>query len=1404
MRRSCKRWEERLAPVQREELCPTTRMARRRSTGDLVPWDITDVLVKETRAQRSQRKTGSSLGQAFSWLKGSRRKKNIGNGPYRNDVAVKDGKVSTKNHGSGKAGPKGTEDQRRLTVHFTSSQHYQENVFIEGSRPQFLEDLHIEAQEGLKILRQEENKEGVTTLDDESIASADIPEPDIGSKEDAGSPERNVASGNEESHAASTRPGLTRQGEEEPGSCSTFRPLNPVKRHDKNRKRNRRTTIMGIPNQVQKELALHRHSAFQQLPHQSPLDSSCRSGVLVIPMVDGEPPAVNREGARVHLSELEVDSKEDDVLKRHLQVLYKDDAVTNHRALSVLRPKSVAVPGMLSSCSFSSSMFSFLQEPQGPVMSISPQATYLSTIIPNAVLPASVDVIEIDCSSSSGTHSSTVGQGRSVRTVSKGSLVSLDSSLSPSLTRKLDVEGSQTNNSHNSTAVSSSPSHSDWSESQSSRTIVLNSSPTSSKSSESGGKSRRVVDQNCCAAPDIVSLHSSASVIGSPSTAIDNIFVGDESESSVTVTGGESGTPKRHCSRSLSIVKTKQPPPPPQRTHSLHSSRTRVDIRDPADGEHLDGSTSTGNIVITETVGEESPRTVTPVTPGRVDTACSCSLSQQSSAEARKDSGPPPQLQNHSPQTVPSEVGKFERTLSPSSGYSSQSGTPTLSPRETSPTSPDKQKQTLVKPERSAPASPSSSLTSMSSEVSSFCPHTHVQELMTDVATEEHKTILRLEVRELLHIPPPPRIKAPCPPPPETWVHNRRTFELLCGPSPDLNTVHIHNRPCKQAGTQTDISEVAFSERVETQVNVSETSDDAKLTPLTAVPEEPLAECRPDEAVKCLTEQSDKEETSSPTESDNSVAKTGPPAVILPAETPRVSSTDAPVEKNPSPMEERDGGVHLKMKVVLEENRATCKDEHPSDATLSRQSSTPPVTQQASSSVSSPRDPVEQVQEEVHAAESCWPPPPPPLEGVFDGAYESDFPPPPPPLMADCVLYVMDSCSSGSAGRQSAPVDDDLARNDLSEETSPELEWPSVQQKRDAETREYVDTFPEDLQNALSSLDITQLTTAPQDYPLSVIAFPSLSSKSVINHEDQPPFDHSTNPKADSVSVPLVPPLPVDGVTPGVSFRRQPNGATKDVKNKEILGRQKSAPTPKEDANIPLVTPSLLQMVRLRSVSMSEEQLKALSEGKSTCETSVAQERCQSADPAPQAVPQKPIRKSLSLKTPQTLKTSTPTSMRLQEAVRMKTAAMSSRDSLPCRITTRPLAYSNVPEKDAHRTSPSTASFVFSRDAKAAVTRACAPEDQANLKQNLVSEFMQLSGQSSSFFYGVVKGDRVPPPVAKKPVQSIMCSLQNPVAGSAESGVTGNGGGVQYQKETSHRLKSTTTRVTADTIETLF
>lgn len=67
-----------------------------------MPRDITEILAREAKAQRGQRKPGSSLGGAFSWLKGSRRKKNAGNGLNRNGSAVTDAKLGHQNHDAAK------------------------------------------------------------------------------------------------------------------------------------------------------------------------------------------------------------------------------------------------------------------------------------------------------------------------------------------------------------------------------------------------------------------------------------------------------------------------------------------------------------------------------------------------------------------------------------------------------------------------------------------------------------------------------------------------------------------------------------------------------------------------------------------------------------------------------------------------------------------------------------------------------------------------------------------------------------------------------------------------------------------------------------------------------------------------------------------------------------------------------------------------------------------------------------------------------------------------------------------------------------------------------------------------------------------------------------------------------
>lgn len=77
----------------------SSRMSRRRSTGDLVPRDISEILAREARAQRGQKKSGGSLGQAFGWIKGNRKKKSISNGS-----GYMDAKVGFRNHDHAKGG----------------------------------------------------------------------------------------------------------------------------------------------------------------------------------------------------------------------------------------------------------------------------------------------------------------------------------------------------------------------------------------------------------------------------------------------------------------------------------------------------------------------------------------------------------------------------------------------------------------------------------------------------------------------------------------------------------------------------------------------------------------------------------------------------------------------------------------------------------------------------------------------------------------------------------------------------------------------------------------------------------------------------------------------------------------------------------------------------------------------------------------------------------------------------------------------------------------------------------------------------------------------------------------------------------------------------------------------------
>uniref|UniRef100_A0A669DY86 NHS like 3 n=1 Tax=Oreochromis niloticus TaxID=8128 RepID=A0A669DY86_ORENI len=1490
-------------------------MSRRRSTGDLVPRDITEILAREAKAQRGQRKPGSSLGGAFSWLKGSRRKKNAGNGLNRNGNAVTDAKLGHQNHEHAKAGPKVNEDQKRLTVHYTASQHYQENVFIEGSRPQYLEDLHTEAQEGLKIQQQEEHKNGGNFPDTESIASTDTLHPeDINSKDEDASPESIATAENTDStvtFAAMTRPALTRQG-------STFKPLNPIKRQDKSRKKTRRTTIMGIPNQVQKELALNRNSTFQPLVSaevsaNTQISNSQSSGVVTISTDDGTPVA-NKLGARVHVSELEA-FRDEELVRKHLQD--HQDFGSHLFPTSNLRPKSLAVPGMTTSTSLSPSMFNFLQEPQGPVMSISPQATYLSTIIPNAVMPASIEFIEID-RSTSRTRGSSVNHGSSVRTVSKSSLASGDLAVSPLLSRRSDGDTSQTNHYHNdSTLMATSASGSNWSESKSSETIISNSSPLSSKGSrQSSNSSQRVClngqTKQTAGDQDLVSFRSSVHAISSPSGKSENLVTRPATES------GESGAvaaveeAKNKKKRSLSVMKTKQPPAPPRRSNSLHSNKIRGNSRVVlVDNKSLNDSASgevtypTENIVPedeTKLVSTNSTKIPEDVSNFLRSSSPDSSANPLSSAHASSnEAGVSPESRS-SPQKVPPEDGKFERTISPSSGYSSQSGTPTLSPKGISPTSPDKQKKKPVKPERSASrasssaASPSSSVTSLSSGTSelantevSMCssnqpPQGSSPTVATkDLALKNNTSTFREEVNELLNIPPPPKVKAPCPPPPETWVHNRRTFELLCGPCPNVKqkTAQVQESTSNETGTQTET-------RKEMQVlDQIQTTTDKPIIELSKTQAKPelLSTMHPDrvhvvqegkeypgqeiplvqDKRKASVDVQQQEQSSSfvmkEPESQGTTPKKDPPPVMKKPMTVlhkgemvlaeksvekenNVTSTTAEVTisvENYTSLENGVTALYDESKTEMDRSEVqsmqTLSIEVPRINKVSPPPTpppayhpTPPLSRKTPpSAVSTPPNDLQRVQEEIHIVESSWPPPPPPLEGdsVFDGVDEVDFPPPPPPsIITDSAPDVMAGCVT------------ELGNPNVQTVQSSDLH-PTVPQPVINDTEPVIDVqiskskaFEEISSSVLEAVSpppvelplIPSMRRAKSPVPNTAVDPPGSFQKRGSLQIEDPSVSISTQSSA--LTVPVAPPLPADNLTHGVNFRRHSSLANRDARTKELLSRHKSVPIPKEDANIPLVTPSLLQMVRLRSVNMTEDQVQSPPEDKSTNEEAPVKENSPVSIQGSQNIPQKPIRKSLSLKSPpQAIKSSSVTttnpSMRLQEAIRMKTAAMSSRDGLPSKLGVKSPTYSCVSEPgalsrkshegyDVHKSPASTASFIFSRSTKKVVIEtASSPDAQANLKQSLAAELMQVSDQSKAavFTFDGVKCDKVPPPVAKKPTQSSINSspsFPNSLS-KIEVNVKGNGAVVGGEHRSGINLsETTTTRVTADTIETLF
>ncbi|XP_062252494.1 proteoglycan 4 [Platichthys flesus] len=746
--------------------------------GELLPQDVVQIFAQEKHSKKGHKKRSHSLGRALGWLKGKKRKnlgpngRSLGLGPaldlaldghHAGHKGVQRSGRQTHPHGNSHALPKRDDDdeiQAPLLV--------QENVFIEASRPKHLEDLHTEALEGLKMMQQEETNNGVEFQDNESTISTRTAQTDGeggGFMTDSSIADTSsIVSVQSSVSTRSSRSGLTRQG-------STFRPLNSGKKSEKTRRRRHRKTVAGIPQHVQREWGLDRQgwSLANKLDEEQLYNGETDES----PTTDNQLLAAqSQKGAGASLQDKRILHP---LNKAHIKQLndshagHRDDLALLHRMGSGFsdgqRPRSLAVPWMTTANSLQ-------QEPPNPVMSMSPQANYMSKIIPNAVLPPSIDVVEISRKQSRN----------SLRTVSKSSL--LLSSPAPSRCSSR-ASSSRTTSSKGSTITSASRNNphnlsdsSCWSNSESSETLVSDSS-TISRSSTPRQRSQ---DGEAFAKEDNVSKSSNGTLIG------------------------EAQAPKKEGPfvRSLSIMKSKKAPPPPSRSYSLHNKMKRRS-RDLAEVRVFPGESSHHRISTTVEENEKNHSEPSSMSSSIIDSpgynADTSSLDESTRsfspirAQALKAEEAVNVDSSQEKQETPQE-NRPRKIISPSSGYSSQDGTsPQLSkqPQSTSP----RHKIILAKLQKFFPGSTSAG-SARSPLTQSEAPKNirpSGDNNMDSVDTVGASASVRT-LRELFNIPPPPIVHAPPPPPPEVWAHSKRSFELLLGPpAPDNLYAIIKKNP---------------------------------------------------------------------------------------------------------------------------------------------------------------------------------------------------------------------------------------------------------------------------------------------------------------------------------------------------------------------------------------------------------------------------------------------------------------------------------------------------------------------------------------------------------------------------------------------------------------------------------
>ncbi|XP_069751151.1 NHS-like protein 3 isoform X2 [Narcine bancroftii] len=646
-----------------------------------------------------------------------------------------------------KAASKSDEDAQ-WAVHYKPLEYHQENVFLPSTRPPHIEDLHKEAEIGLKSLQEQgtldscselQQGKGQDSVDDCSQISKgeDVPVlPNSGSDGPGDEVWTKTRSLPPPTPDEIRKSALGIQPSES-SSGTTFKSQGHQKIHSSfkgpkmKEKRIRRTTIMGLPQHVQQELGLGKGRRPSKTGGTEASKES--AGVDLISRRDNDRCFNNLAYSQTRSSLRSITfsdpSQRDNESISTLGLNYQYNwALMN----STNRPKSLAVP--------QSSVPSELL--QSPVMSMSPQATYLSKIIPNAILPPAVDVVMFNTSQNC------------LRRLSSSDVLYTPS---PASSHSISLQN------YNRVDDSSDA----WSDSQSSETIVSNNSTISSQGNEdtplynSTGEEMRV-DENltntppdhqastsrwvsACSAPNASpeAEHASAHLNSNCKPAdlrsngyVDQSLSPAQSTSSIAdASDTQSIASERSIARSLSVRKMKKPPAPPRRMHSLQQGeeqKSQVKVQDSV----LDGNND-------QTKYEPCSELSSGGEPANPDLHHKLVTSYHGSG-VTSNRNTTQSANNLIPQVL-SSLNQSGQTASPSSVHSSQNGTVVKAPV--------------------APPPPTGKFKPGAGEQLSSVPET------------SHTASLASKHINLFVIPPPPSSPAPPPPNvrrptlPTAWEH---------------------------------------------------------------------------------------------------------------------------------------------------------------------------------------------------------------------------------------------------------------------------------------------------------------------------------------------------------------------------------------------------------------------------------------------------------------------------------------------------------------------------------------------------------------------------------------------------------------------------------------------------------